>query len=76
MPKSAAATRNRPTPETRQPKAPAPTFDACADRWEGERDTEALKEAGRRFGGDIEAEMAAIQAGTHPLQQRQRRAGR
>jgi hypothetical protein len=76
MSKSVAATRNRPTPETRQPKAPITTFDACADRWEQERDTEALKESGRRFEGDIDAEMAAIQAGTHPLQQRQRRAGR
>jgi hypothetical protein len=75
MPKSAAI-RNRPTSEARQPKAPATTFDACADRWERERDTEALKEAGHRFEGDIEAEMAAIQAGTHPLQERQRRAGR
>ena len=36
----------------------------------GGRDREGLLEAGRQFGGDISAELAAVEAGTHPLQRR------
>jgi hypothetical protein len=50
-----------------------PSIDECWARWEEGRDVEGLREAGRRYGSDIEAEMAAIEAGTHPLQQRRAR---
>ena len=85
MPKAATAHRRpasapSPTPASspKKPTRPAvpPTIEECWARWEEGRDVEGLREAGRRYGSDIEAEMAAIEAGTHPLQERQRRAQR
>ena len=40
------------------------------------RDHAGLEEADRQFGEDLRAELAAIEAGTHPLQQRPRPAQR
>jgi hypothetical protein len=81
MPKSAtdgtqrAAARTQPAGSPRKPRrAPGPTIEECFALAEQGRDVEGLREAGRRYGSDIEAEMAAIEAGTHPLQERQRRA--
>jgi hypothetical protein len=53
-----------------------PNLEECLARGREGRDQEALHEAAHRYGGDLRAELAAIEAGTHPLQERQRRAGR
>jgi hypothetical protein len=67
MPKTAAAGTQRPTPK---PADPPLDFDACVKRATAGRDTAGLIEAGELYGADIQAEMAAVAAGTHPLQRR------
>lgn len=53
------------------PSAPeAPDLFACLERGRMGRDQAGLEEAARQFGGDLHAELAAIEAGTHPLQRR------
>lgn len=42
----------------------------CVKRGRRGRDQAGLDEAARQFEGDLRAELAAIEAGTHPLQQR------
>jgi hypothetical protein len=44
---------------------------ASLARWEQRRDVEALIEAGKLYGSDIEAELKAVAAGTHPVQLRE-----
>jgi hypothetical protein len=52
-------------------KAPErPDLFACLELGRRGRDQVGLEEAARQFGGDLRAELAAIEAGTHPLQQR------
>ena len=53
-----------------------PDFDECVRRGCQGRDQEALRQAAERYSGDLEAELAAIAAGTHPIQERQRRSRR
>jgi hypothetical protein len=75
--KSAAA-RTRPTPSGssgKPSKGLRPDLAAFVDRWEKDRDVDALADAGDLYAGDTEAEMAAIEAGTHPLQRGPRRRG-
>src|SRR5580704_2712644 len=67
MPKTAAARTPRSTPK---PTDPPMDFDACVKRATAGRDTAGLIEAGELYGADIQAEMAAVAAGTHPLQRR------
>lgn len=77
MPKAAAA-GTRPTPSSspgKPSKGLRPDLAAFVDRWEKDRDVDALAEAGDLYAGDTEAEMAAIEAGSHPLQRRPRRRG-
>lgn len=50
--------------------APArPDLFDCIERGRRDRDQVGLEEAARQFEGDLRAELAAIEAGTHPLQQ-------
>jgi hypothetical protein len=77
MPKSAAATRTRPaSPPTRPARGAPPTIEECWARAERGRDVEGLREAERRYGSDVDAEVAAIEAGTHPIHERRRPAQR
>lgn len=77
MPKSTAATRTRPgSSPTRAVRDVPPTIEECWVRAEQGRDVEGLREAEHRYGTDIDAEVAAIEAGTHPIQERRRRAQR
>jgi hypothetical protein len=50
-----------------------PDLEECVARGRRGRDMEALYEAARRYGADIAAELAAVEAGTHPLQERRAR---
>lgn len=50
--------------------AAGPDLFACLERGRRGRDQGGLEEAARQFEGDLRAEIAAIEAGTHPLQQR------
>ncbi len=76
MPKSAAASGTRPASSPTGPATSAtPTIEECWALAERGRDVEGLGEAERRYGSDIDAEVAAIEAGTHPIQERRRRAG-
>jgi hypothetical protein len=57
--------------EARDAAAPErPDLFACLERGRRGRDQAGLEEAARQFEGDLRAELAAIEAGTHPLQQR------
>jgi hypothetical protein len=47
-----------------------PDLFGCVERGRKGRDQAGLEEAARQFEGDLRAELAAIEAGTHPLQQR------
>jgi hypothetical protein len=47
-----------------------PDLFACLEIGRRGRDHAGLQEAARQFGGDLRAELAAIEAGTHPLQRR------
>ena len=47
-----------------------PDLFGCVERARRGRDQAGLEEAARQFEGDLRAELAAIEAGTHPLQQR------
>jgi hypothetical protein len=47
-----------------------PNLDECIERACKGRDEEGLMEAARLYGDDLRAELAAIEAGTHPLQRR------
>lgn len=47
-----------------------PDLFSCLERGRRGRDRAGLEEAARQFEGDLHAELAAIEAGTHPLQQR------
>ncbi len=50
--------------------APArPDLFDCIERGRRGRDQAGLEQAARQFKGDLRAELAAIEAGTHPLQQ-------
>jgi hypothetical protein len=49
-----------------------PDLFECVERGRRGRDRVGLEEAARQFEGDLRAELAAIEAGTHPLQQRGR----
>jgi len=42
----------------------------CIELGRRGRDQAGLEEAARQFEGDLRAELAAIEAGTHPLQER------
>jgi hypothetical protein len=44
----------------------------CVERGRRGRDQAGLEQAARQFEGDLRAELAAIEAGTHPLQQGRR----
>lgn len=70
MPGSAAAkTPNpAPTPATSE----RPSLRASLERARHGRNHAGLEEADQQFGEDLRAELAAIEAGTHPLQQRRR----
>jgi hypothetical protein len=69
MPKTTAA---RMPPSTNPSPCLPPDLAAAVERWEKGRDVEGLIEAGDLYGSDIEAEMKAVAAGTHPLQRRAR----
>jgi hypothetical protein len=47
-----------------------PDLFACVELGRRGRDQVGLEEAARQYEGDLRAELAAIEAGTHPLQQR------
>lgn len=53
-----------------------PSLKEHLDRARRGRDHAGLEEADRQFGEDLGAELAAIEAGTHPLQQGRRTAQR
>jgi hypothetical protein len=75
MPRSAAAKAHIAT--SRPPnEGDRPNLEECLARGREGRDQEALREAVRRYGGDLAAELAAIQEGTHPFQESERRARR
>lgn len=65
MPK--VATAKTQTPSTSSSPSLPPELAASLARWEQGRDVEALIEAGKLYGSDIEAEMKAVAAGTHPI---------
>lgn len=56
--------------EARLPRAAAERIVDCVERGRRGRDQAGLEEAARQFEGDLRAELAAIETGTHPLQQR------
>jgi hypothetical protein len=60
--------------ETTKPTAAGerPSLEDCAARGRRGRDQAVLDEVVRRYGGDLAAELAAIEAGTHPAQERKR----
>jgi hypothetical protein len=66
-----AAAQTRTTSTNPSPSLP-PELAASLARWEQGRDVEALIEAGKLYGSDIEAEMKAIATGTHPIQLREK----
>ena len=74
MPKTAAAKTHAVT--TTPPTVERPDLEESIAHWRAGRNQEGMAEAVRRYGGDLAAELAAIEAGTHPLQERQRRGGR
>jgi hypothetical protein len=75
MPQSAAAKTRAVT--TKPPTTgERPDLEECIARGRRDRDQEALDEVVRRYGGDLAAELAAIEAGTHPAQERKRPARR
>jgi hypothetical protein len=47
-----------------------PSLEDCIARGRRGRDQDVLDEVVRRYGGDLAAELAAIEAGTHPAQER------
>jgi hypothetical protein len=65
MPKSAAAKTPLPT---NTPGQEPPDLEACLAIGRRGRPRAALMETSRRYGGDLDAELAAIEEGTHPLQ--------
>lgn len=73
VPLEARDSKNLVGVSTNAPERPD-LFD-CVERGRRGRDQAGLEEAARRFEGDLRAELAAIEAGTHPLQQRGRAAG-
>ena len=68
MSTSAAAKTPEPTPTLATPERP--NLRECLERARKGRDHEGLMEAARLYGDDLRAELAAIEAGTHPLQRR------
>jgi hypothetical protein len=75
MPQSATAKTRAMT--TKPPTAgERPNLEEYIARGRRGRDQEALDEVVRRYGGDLAAELAAIEAGTHPAQERKRPARR
>lgn len=66
-----AAAKTRTTSTSSSPSLP-PELAASLARWEEGRDVEALMEAGKLYGSDIDAEMKAVAAGTHPVQLREK----
>jgi hypothetical protein len=69
--RTTAAAKTRNTSTSSSPSLP-PELAASLARWEQGRDVEALIEAGKLYGSDIEAEMKAVAAGTHPVQLREK----
>jgi hypothetical protein len=65
LPKVAAA---KALPPTNTPTHEPPDLEACLAIGRRGRPRTALMEASRRYGGDLDAELAAIEEGTHPLQ--------
>ena len=65
MPKAVAAKTPLPT---NTPDQEPPDLEACLAIGRRDRPRAALMEASRRYGGDLDAELAAIEEGTHPLQ--------
>jgi hypothetical protein len=69
MSRTAAAKTPKPTPTSAVSERP--NLRECVERARQGRDHAGLEEADRQFGEDLRAELAAIEAGTHPLQRRQ-----
>ena len=76
MPKSPAAARTRAATARPLTKTQRPNLEESLARVRKERDHEGLDEAAEQYGSDLAAEIAAIHAGTHPIQERRRRAQR
>jgi hypothetical protein len=70
MPKSAAA-RSEAGAARRPPGRPS--LEDCVRRGTKGRDLAGVDEAARRFGDDLAAEIEAVKAGSHPLQERAER---
>ena len=74
MPKSSVAKTTKPTSLVAPPERPS--LRECLQRGRQGRDVAGLEEAAQQFGGDLRAELEAIEAGSHPLQERPPRAAR
>ncbi|MEP7120431.1 MAG: hypothetical protein ABJE95_05965 [Byssovorax sp.] len=70
-----AAAKAETTSASLSPSLP-PELAASFARWEQGREIEALIEAGKLYGSDIEAEMKAVASGTHPIQLREQQGQR
>ena len=75
MPKSAAVKTHAVTTKLSTTDE-RPDLEECIARGRRGRDQEVLDEVVRRYGGDLAAELAAIEAGTHPAQEPKRPARR
>jgi hypothetical protein len=69
MPK-ASAVKSRSGPASLSPAGVRPSLEECVERGTRGRDLAGVDEAAERYGDDLAAELAAVEAGTHPLQER------
>jgi hypothetical protein len=67
---STSAAAKTPEPISTPATSERPNLEECIERACKGRDYEGLEEAARLYGDDLRAELAAIEAGTHPLQRR------
>jgi hypothetical protein len=69
MPKSATA-KSRTATAGPPPPGVRPNLEECVRRGTRGRDLAGVDEAADRYSGDLAAELAAVEGGTHPLQER------